>query len=172
MAHEVCNDINEWITENVWQPVESWVGGYVEKCQEQDCNWWCACCNKWFCWLAWVVEKIIEWVLVPITKLIVHTVCEIVADVIDLIVNVFVGLWNIIAGIFTWDWARVWDGLVQLVGRVITFVVDIFRIATFGDAIGFLSDWVSQERLRSYVRDKLKRNIKGMSCRRSRTRSV
>jgi hypothetical protein len=161
MAHEVCNDINEWITENVWQPVESWVGRYVEKCQEQDCDWWCACCNKWFCWLAWVVEKVIEWVLVPITKLVVHTVCEIVADVIDLIVNVFVGLWDIVVGIFTWDWARVWDGLVQLVGGVITFVVDIFRIATFGDAIGFLSDWVSQERLRSYVRDKLKEKYRG-----------
>lgn len=156
MAHEECHSINEWINENIWQPIESVLGRYEQRCEERDCDWWCVCCNKWFCWLAWIVEKVIHWVLVPIVKLVVHTICELVSDFADLIVHVVVGFGNIIAGVFTGDWGRVWDGFTQIGGGVVTFFVEIFRITTFGDAIGVISDWITQERLRIYVRDKLK----------------
>ena len=65
MSHQVCHDVTEWITENVQQP--------VQRCIEQDCNWWCLCCNKWFCFIVWVIVTVGSWVT--------HAVCELVADV-------------------------------------------------------------------------------------------
>lgn len=161
MAHKVCKDIGEWIDDVAWQPVDRWLSRQVERCREQDCDWWCACCNKWFCWLAWVVEKVIDWVLLPIVKWVVHTVCEIIADIADAVVGILVGLWNVIAGVFTWNWARVWDGLVRIAGAVVGFVVDFIRIAYLGDTIGYIIEEVNKVRLRNYVRKKLEGKFDG-----------
>lgn len=160
MSHEVCKDVGEWINEEVWQPVDRWFSEQEQRCEEQDCDWWCACCNKWFCWLVWVVRHVVDWILVPIVNFVVHTVCEIVADIIDLIKNVVVGLWNIIAGIFTWDWARVWDGLVTLGGTIVGFVINILRILYLGDAIGYIIEQINEQRLRDHVRDLIDNNQK------------
>src|SRR6266516_187594 len=136
MAHQVCHDVGEWVESNVEQP--------IEQCIEQDCNWWCLCCNKWLCFIVWIMVTVVDWV--------VHTVCELVADVVDLIVNVLVGLWNVIVGIFTLDWARIVDGLLGILAGVLGFVGDVIRIASLGDAIGFYIDRVNKWRLRDYVR--------------------
>ena len=84
MAHQVCKDINEWAEEQVQKPVEQWANQLQQPCKQQDCNWWCLCCNKWLCWLVWVVVKVIVWVVVTVGKWVTHTLCEIVADVVDL----------------------------------------------------------------------------------------
>ena len=136
MAHQVCHDVSEWVEENVQQP--------LEKCIEQDCNWWCLCCNKWFCFIVWVIVTIGSWV--------VHTVCEVVADVIDLVVAIVVGLVKVIVGIFTLNWSLILDGLLQIGVGILGFVGDIIRIITLGDLIGFLSDTINRWRLRDYVR--------------------
>ena len=136
MAHQVCHDVGEWVESNVEQP--------LEQCIEQDCNWWCLCCNKWFCFIVWIIVTLVDWV--------VHTVCELVADVVDLVVNVLVGLWNVVVGIFTLDWARIVDGLLGILAGVLGFVGDVIRIASLGDAIGFYIDRVNKWRLRDYVR--------------------
>lgn len=136
MAHKVCHDVSEWVEDNVVQP--------VERCIEQDCEWWCLCCNKWFCFIVWVVVTVGSWV--------VHVVCEWVADVIDLMINVVVGLGKILVGIFTLNWPLILDGLFQIVLGALGFVADIVRIATGGDFIGFVSDTVTRWRLRDYVR--------------------
>src|SRR4051812_27290436 len=106
MSHKVCHDVGDWVSNNVSQQ--------LERCVEQDCNWWCLCCNKWFCFLVWIVVVVVTWV--------VTTVCEIVADVIDLVVNVVTGLIDIIVGIFTLDWTRILAGLGEIVGGVLLFV--------------------------------------------------
>ena len=80
----------------------------VEKCVEQDCDWWCACCNKWLCGFVWVI--------VTVTKSVLTTVCEILGDAFDLVVANVKGGWDIIAGIFTWNRSRVWDGFTQIGG--------------------------------------------------------
>ncbi len=161
MAHEVCNEIQEWIEEQIEQPVERWIDQLQKKCEEQDCNWWCLCCNKWLCWLAWVIVKVVEWVLVTVGKWVVHTVCEIVADIVDLVVDVVVGLWDILAGIFTGNWARVWDGLLRLVGGVVGFVFSIGRIVFLGDTISHFTKEVNTGRLRNYVRGLLEAQYGG-----------
>jgi len=37
-------------------------------CREQECNWWCLCCNKWLCWRVWIVVRIVVWVIVTVGK--------------------------------------------------------------------------------------------------------
>jgi hypothetical protein len=136
MSHQVCHDVGSWVDDNVSQP--------VQKCVEQDCNWWCLCCNKWFCFIVWIVVTVVNWV--------VQTVCEIVADVVDVVVAVVVGLFNIIVGIFTWNWARVWDALVDIVASVVGLVWDVIRTATLGSLIGAFVDGANAWSLRGFVR--------------------
>ena len=161
MAHEVCNEITEWIEEEVAQPVERWVDQLQQTCQQQSCNWWCLCCNKWLCWLAWVVVKVIEWVIVTVGKWVTHTVCEIIATVVDVIVAVVTGLVDIFVGLFTGDWARMWDGLVTLVGGAFQGAIDLARIAFLGDTISYFGNEVNKGRLRDYVRNLLEQKYAG-----------
>ena len=136
MSHQVCHDIGSWVNQNVQQQ--------VEQCVEQDCNWWCLCCNKWFCFLVWIVVTLVTWV--------VQTVCEIVADVIDLVVNIVVGLWDIVAGVFTGDWTRVLAGLGEIIGGIVNFVLELIPIVTLGTLVGAFADGANDWNLRDYVR--------------------
>jgi hypothetical protein len=136
MAHTVCHDIGSWVENNVQQQ--------VEKCVEQDCNWWCACCNKWLCGLVWVIVNVVSWV--------VQTVCEVVADVIDLGINIVRGTWDVLAGIFTGDWSRFLAGLGEIFGGALIFGLQILSIVTLGTLIGTFVTSVNAWELRNYVR--------------------
>src|SRR5262245_23711700 len=109
MAHTVCHDVGNWVTTNVSQQIEQWI--------EQDCNWWCLCCNKWLGFLVWVIVEVTTWV--------VTTVCEVVADAVDLVVNIVKGIIDIVVGIFTLDWSRIVAGLGEIVGGVVAFVAEL-----------------------------------------------
>ena len=93
----VCREINDWIEEQVERPVEQWISQLERTCAEQDCNWWCLCCNKWLCWLAWVVVRVVTWVLVTVGKWVVRTVCEIVTFVIDVTLGTLKVIWGILS---------------------------------------------------------------------------
>jgi hypothetical protein len=80
-----CREIHEWIEEEVEQPIEEWENRQERRCRERSCNWWCLCCNKWFCWLVWVLVKVIRWVIVTVGKWVVRVVCEVVNFVLDVI---------------------------------------------------------------------------------------
>jgi hypothetical protein len=79
MPQKYCYQVGEWVEDHVSQQ--------VQQCVEQDCNWWCACCNKWFCFLVWIVVTVAKWVLT--------TVCEILGDAFDLLVDILKGGWDI-----------------------------------------------------------------------------
>ena len=135
MAHKECHDVGTWVNQNIQQP--------LEQCMNQDCIWWCLCCNKWFCFIVWVIVTIVTWV--------VQTVCEIVADVVDLVVNIVKGIVDIIAGIFTWDWSRIVAGLGEIIGGVILFVVELIPIVTLGTLVGAFEDNRNAWRLRDFA---------------------
>ena len=137
MPQKYCHQIGEWVEDNVSQQ--------VQQCVKKKCKWWCACCNKWFCFLVWVVVTVLKWV--------VKTVCEILGDVFDLVVAVITGGWDIIVGIFTWDWARVWDGFLEILGAAGGLVGDIIRTITLCGLIGEFRDSVNKWRLIGYVED-------------------
>ena len=79
----VCSEVQDWVEEQIEQPIETWENQLQEVCEEQDCNWWCLCCNKWFCWLAWVLVKVVTWVVVTVGKWVTRVVCEVVNVVLD-----------------------------------------------------------------------------------------
>jgi hypothetical protein len=139
VSHQECHDVGQWVSNNVTQQ--------IEKCVEQDCNWWCACCNKWFCFLAWVVVVVTTWVIT--------TVCEIVADVVDLVVNIVKGLIDIFVGIFTLDWSRIVAGFGEIIGGALAFVLDLVPILIGGTLVGAFDDARKGWALRRFVRDLL-----------------
>ena len=113
MSHQVCTTVSTWADPVLQQ---------VETCLEQPCNWWCLCCNKWLCALAWVVITVGTWV--------VNTTCELIADTVDVVAGSVTGLIDLIAGILTGDWSRALAGLIRIVGEPVKFALDVLSIAT------------------------------------------
>lgn len=139
MAHTVCTDVGNWVNNNVQQQ--------VERCMEQECNWWCLCCNKWFCFLVWVLVVITTWVIT--------TVCEVVADVIDLVVTVVTGVIDVFVGLFTGDWTRLAAGLGEIVGAGIVFIAEMVPIVTGGTLVGAFTDTSDKWELRNFAKNLL-----------------
>jgi hypothetical protein len=79
----ICTEIQTWITENISRPVETWINEEERRCRENPCNWWCLCCNKWFCWIVVIAVKVITWVVETITRLVTEVVCTIVGFILD-----------------------------------------------------------------------------------------
>jgi hypothetical protein len=113
----VCREIQEWIEEQVEQPIEEWENRQEQRCREEDCNWWTLCLNKLFCWLVVVVVKVVRWVLVTVGKWVVRTVCEVVSLVLDIvgaIVSLVLSI-PILGGIIR----TVWNWLLEIVWRLV-----------------------------------------------------
>jgi len=81
----VCREIQEWIEEQVEKPIETWENQQEQRCKNEPCNWWMLCLNKLFCWLVWVLVKVIRWVVVTVGKWVTRVVCEVVNVVLDVI---------------------------------------------------------------------------------------
>lgn len=131
-AREACEEINTWVEEQIQQPVDNWISQQEKRCQEQSCDWWCACCNKWFCWIVVVVVHVVTWVLVTVGKWVATLVCEIVTEVVgivvELVLKVVHRLVTFLVCLFTdpvqafkglWD---LWNDLVDTIGNVFDFV--------------------------------------------------
>jgi hypothetical protein len=83
-----CKDIGDWFRENVEKPLleffqdlykscedaSHWLEDVTQRieqqCRQQECNWWCLCCNKWFCWLVTLILRAIRWIVDILCKLI------------------------------------------------------------------------------------------------------
>jgi hypothetical protein len=116
----VCSEVQEWVEENIEQPVEDFVGQWAQVCEEQECNWWCLCCNKWFCWLAWVVVRVVTWVIVTVGKWVTRIVCEIVNAVLDAIGFIIELILSIpIIGAFI---RMVLNWLTEIIWRIVGFI--------------------------------------------------
>lgn len=123
----VCSEIQEWIEEQIEQPVEQFIGQWAQVCEEQDCNWWCLCCNKWLCWLAWVVVRVVTWVLVTVGKWVTRLVCEVVnvvLDIVGFIVELILSIpviGGIIRTILNWLTEIIWRlvGLIDFLGSLV-----------------------------------------------------
>lgn len=124
----ICKEIQEWVEEEIEKPIEEWENQQQERCEERPCKKWCLCCNKWFCWLVWVLVKVIRWVVVTVGKWVVRVVCEVVNFVLDvaaLVVNLILSIpiiGGIIRTILNWVTEIIWrvigipDFILSLVG--------------------------------------------------------
>lgn len=69
----VVSSIFNWFVQYIW----TWVQKTWTVCAEQECNWWCLCCNKWLCWIVLVivaVVTVIVWLIVTIVFILVCAV--------------------------------------------------------------------------------------------------
>ena len=113
----VCREVRTAVEEQIEQPVESFVNQLQRVCAEQPCNWWCLCCNKWLCWLAWVVVRVVTFVLVTVTKWVSYIICEIVgfvSDALAFVVNLILSipiLGGILRTIINWGEELLWRGI-------------------------------------------------------------
>ncbi|MBI5352661.1 MAG: hypothetical protein HZB50_08510 [Chloroflexi bacterium] len=79
-----CHEVSQWITDNIETPIENWVTQTETQCVAQPCNWWCLCCNKWFCFLVTLLVRVVTFIIVTVTRLVTVIVCEIVGFILDL----------------------------------------------------------------------------------------
>jgi len=159
MAATQCRDITEWVEEQVSKPVEEWEERQEQRCKKESCNWWTLCLNKLLCWFVTILVKVVRWVVVTVGKWVTRTVCTVVGIVVDLVVAVATGLFDIVAGIVTWDWARVWDGFVELVGGVVKGILGLARVVLLVDTLDYIREEIQKYRLRNYVRDLLEKRF-------------
>ena len=153
----VCTQIDEWIEEEVSKPVEVWENQQKEKCKKR--KWYDP--RGWFCWLVWVLVKVIRWVIVKVGRWVVRTVCKAVAVVVDLIVDIVLGLVDILVGIFTLDWRRILDGLLRIVIGVVIAVIGLVRILVLCDTFDYIRGEFDKGALRSHVRGLLEAKYRG-----------
>jgi hypothetical protein len=99
-AREKCEELKQRIEEKVSQPVDQWVSRQEERCRELP--WWNPL--RWFCELVTIVVKVVVWVVVTVVKWVVTIVCQIVTVVIGIIVTL----------------------VLRVVGWFVTFVVCLF----------------------------------------------
>jgi len=146
-----CIETQEWIEEEISKPVDEWVEKTEKKCKKRP--WWHPL--RWLCWLVTTLVKVIVWVVVKVGKWVVRTVCKVVGTIIDFIVELSKGLWDMIAGIFTWDWRRILDGLIQIVAAAINTLATLLRVLFLLDTLDYIITEVQRGQLRTYVRTKL-----------------
>lgn len=148
----VCDDVRRAIEEEVEVPATDWVRREEQRCREQECNWWCLCCNKWFCWIAVVIVKIITWVVVLVIKWVVTIVCQVVAFVVDIVVKLVIRILEFLVSFFVClftdpeglglAFGDFWSGITSIVDDVIDFVEVLLEdvVGILGDLSRFLLD--------------------------------
>lgn len=152
-----CVETQEWIEEEISKPVEEWVEQTEQKCKKRP--WYDP--RRWLCWLVTTLVKVVRWVIVKVGKWVVRTVCKIVGAVLTFAEAFFTGLWDIIAGIFTLDWRRILDGLINMVSEFINLLATLFRIQYLGDTLDYIIEEYNRGQLRDYVRGLLEKKYSG-----------
>ena len=108
----ICKEIGQWITDNIEKPLEQWferarqqcteARRWLEEsrkeieewrqtqethCREQECQWWCLCCNKWFCWIVDILARILT-TIVEVIEHVIEAVCTLIVTIIWLLVSI------------------------------------------------------------------------------------
>lgn len=86
-----CREFQDWVETQVEQPVEVWENQQEQRCLNQSCDWWTLCLNVLFCWLVWVLVKVVRLVLVTVGKWVARAVCTVVNVSLD-IAGAIIGL--------------------------------------------------------------------------------
>ena len=153
----VCTQIQEWVEEEISKPIEEWEERQEKKCKEYP--WYDP--RGWVCWFVTILVKVVRWVVVTVGKWVIRTVCKFVVTIVDLLVDVLSGLWDIIAGIFTLDWRRILDGLIKIGVGIVKGFFGLVRIVLLGDTIEYIGDEIAKSRLRDHVRRLLEAKYSG-----------
>lgn len=131
----ICRDVDTWITSTIQTPVTNWITSTWRACTAAPCNWWCLCCNKWFCWLVVALVAVVVLVAVVITRLVVVVICE----VVNLVLSAVGVLVNLLLSI---------PGLGALIRIIMNAIQEIsVRLAGLPDLVGSLLGFLPRKRL-------------------------
>lgn len=140
-AKEKCEEVGQWVDEQVSQPVERWISQQEERCRELP--WWNPL--RWFCEIVTIVVKVVEWVVVTVTKWVVTLVCQIVTTIIGIIVTFVL---RVVSWLVTFVVCLVTDpvealkSVRDLWAIVVETIEDILEFVEtlLGDVLGILDD--------------------------------
>jgi hypothetical protein len=103
----ICTEMYDWI--------EEWVEEEIQKCKQKKCKWWCACCNKWFCWIEIALVKVGQWVA--------RVVCEVVSVALDALAGILSLIFMIpILGRLL---RQLWSFVIELIWRIIGLIGEL-----------------------------------------------
>jgi hypothetical protein len=143
-----CVKTQEWVEEEISKPIEEWEERTEEKCE--DLPWYDP--RGWVCWLVTTFVKVVRWVVVKVGKWVIRTVCKGLSAILAFVRDFVSGLWDVVAGIFTLDWRRILDGLIQIGASLVNVIVTFGRIILLGDTIDYIIEEFNRGQLRAYVR--------------------
>jgi hypothetical protein len=153
----VCTQIQEWVEEQVSKPIEEWEEQQEKKCK--DYPWYDP--RGWVCWFVTILVKVVRWVVVTVGKWVTRTVCKVIAVVVEAVGAILGGLWDVIAGIFTLDWRRILDGLLNIVIGALKGIFNLVRIGLLIDTIDFIREEIEKASLKRHVRKLLEAKYSG-----------
>jgi len=110
-----CKEVQDWIEEQIEQPVDDWITKTEKHCKEYD--WW----NPlgWFCWLVTIVVHVIKFILVTVGKWVSRIVCEIV----NFFENAAGAVINVILSIpILGPWIR---AIIRAIATIISYVIGL-----------------------------------------------
>lgn len=89
-AYQECSQARRWLEERR-KELENWWRSQTTRCQEQPCQWLCLCCNKWFCWILDILVRILI-ITLQIIEHIIEAVCKLFVTIIWLLGSIIVQL--------------------------------------------------------------------------------
>ncbi|MFE5189924.1 hypothetical protein [Streptomyces sp. NPDC056628] len=154
----VCKEINERVEEKVSKPIEEWVRDTKKYCKKKF-KWYNPL--SWVCWLVTTLIRVVRWVVSVVVRFVVRWVCWVVTTLWEYAKDVFRGIVNIIAGIFTADWRRILDGLIGILTGFVLTGIQVVRLVLWGELVAFVIDEINDARIRDHVRRELARRYSG-----------
>ena len=154
---EECTEVQEWLEEEIWKPVEQWVEERHQECKQYP--WW----NPlgWVCWFVTVVVLAVVWIVVKVGKWVVRIVCKVVSAIIQALFDVLGGLAEIVMGFVKGDLWMSLHGLVRALLGLLNLVFTLFRVFFQGETVDYIVEEVNRHELRDYVRTLLEAKYSG-----------
>ena len=120
-AREVCSESRRWVEREIREPLETWVSQEEKRCREQECNWWCACCNKWLCIFVTVLVRVITWIIRIVGEWLVETICNLIVEIVRVIVMTIIQVTRWVVETIVCFVERFCDNLYLLAGVVLAW---------------------------------------------------
>ncbi len=70
-----CVHASDWLYQNVWVWMWTYITQWWTECTVQRCRWWCLCCNKWLCWIALIILTVLWAIVYAVIQVITFILC-------------------------------------------------------------------------------------------------
>lgn len=97
--YRACIELRNWVQRTIRNPLETLLRRLQQQCREQQCNWWCLCCNKWFCWLIDLLLRLVVWIVRIFWEWLLELFCRLLLIIFTLIITIIIQVlkWVVLA---------------------------------------------------------------------------